>query len=730
MFINKRLTQALCISLLVLSSYAYAESLTLSLNKSSYAAGELLELSVAANADEIGVTEADVYLSVQFPDGAIYYWYALGLEGVNARNEIASLITGWLIQTVPEIKFLAFEVPTGIPSGTYKWYLTLAKAGSDVAQPVNWVANVSATLMLTERNFHDGPYEPEVGAIYGDDDSDDGSGAEGGADKFSSTEESSAPPPPSAPPSPTAISGGSADMAAPGGWIAADGEYAETDAMIMAPEPFPDDSQIIPISGTLTAGGIDDNLNFAAFQGYLNRQQQDDRSLPIIDMSDRVTLSIVDDAGKGVSNASLRVLNSPIDSAPLIDTYVGTDGRFYLFPKFDGVTNSQIDLHLAAPADELGSPNSVLNTTLDLEQLPEDRRLTITLPGVAANLPHSLDVMFVIDTTGSMFDELRYIITELRDIISAVQARHQQIPMRFGLVVYRDIGDEYVVRDFAFTDSLNEMQIQLNEQKARGGGNYPEAMEQALEKAVTAKWSQGNVARILFLVADAPPHDKNLKMMLDPVRIARHKGLRIYPLAASGVGDKAEFMMRYAEVLTQGRYLFLTDDSGVGYSHKEPSVPCYVVTRLDKLIARVIDSELTGQRIEANDEDILRTVGNYDAGICGDSNPPPISSAPLAQVENIRINLLESFPVQVNIIVNGYFRDGCEQIEKINSAQEGNLFKVVINTHSVGDFCTEALVPFEEVISLDVYGLKAGIYTVDVNGVTDTFELSLDNVPR
>lgn len=696
MYINKRLTLSLCISLLVLSSYAYAQSFPLSLNKSLFAAGDLLELSVAANVDEISVTEADVYLSVQFPDGALYYWDGPGLEGINKRNQIVSLITGWFIQSVPEIKLLAFEIPTGIPSGTYKWYLTLAKAGSDVAQPVNWLANVSATLMLTEdeRNFLDGPYESGVDFSGADDD--------GGIDKFSA-------PLPSAPAS---MSGGSVVAA----------------AEIIAPSPFPGDSQITPISGTLTAGDIDDNLNFAAFQDYLNRQQ-DDRSLPFINMLDRVTLSIVDDAGKGVSNASLRVLNSPIDSAPLIDTYVGTDGRFYLFPQFDRVTNSQINLHVAAPADELGSPNSVLNTILDLEQLSEDRRLTITLPGVAASLPHSLDVMFVIDTTGSMFDELHYIITELRDIISAVQARHQQIRMRFGLVLYRDRGDEYVVRDFAFTDSLNEMQIQLNEQKARGGGDYPEAMEQALEKAVTAKWSQGNVARLLFLVADAPPHDENLKAMLEPIRIARHKGLRIYPLAASGVGDKAEFMMRHAEVLTQGRYLFLTDDSGVGSSHKEPSVPCYVVTRLDKLIARVIDSELAGQRVEA--EEILRQVGDYDAGICGDSNvtPPPIPSDRLAQVENIRINLLESFPVQVNIIVNGYFRDGCEQIEQIHSAQEDNLFKVVINTHSVGEMCTEALVPFEKVIPLDVYGLKAGIYTVDVNAVIDTFELSLDNVP-
>jgi Mg-chelatase subunit ChlD len=402
----------------------------------------------------------------------------------------------------------------------------------------------------------------------------------------------------------------------------------DTSAVDILPLPPPSppfsDGNNIPVSGTLTAGDIDDNLNFAAFQRYLNRQK--DQTLPFVEMSDRVALHIVDNAGKNLSNARVRISSSMV---PQIDRYAGTDGRFYLFPKFDNVTNSQINLQLAPSEDELGSHNFVFNTTLDLGELPENRHLTITMPEIAATLPHSLEIMFVIDTTGSMSDELRYLTTELRDIINAVQARHQQIRMRFGLVVYRDKGDAYIVRDFAFTESLNDMQIQLSQQKANDGGDYPEAMEQALKTAVNAKWSEGNVARLLFLVADAPPHDENLKAMLEQVRVARQKGIRIYPLAASGVADKAEFMMRQAEVLTQGRYLFLTDDSGVGSSHQEPSVPCYIVTHLNKLIARVIDSELAGQRIEPDDNEILRTVGHYDTGICTDNNvTPPKPSTP------------------------------------------------------------------------------------------------------
>jgi len=68
--------------------------------------------------------------------------------------------------------------------------------------------------------------------------------------------------------------------------------------------------------------------------------------------------------------------------------------------------------------------------------------------------------------------------------------------------------------------------------------------------------------------------------------------------------------------VTGGRYLFLTDDSGVGYGHAEPTVACYQVTALSKLVSRVLRSELTGKRIEPAPNDIIREVGSYRRGRC------------------------------------------------------------------------------------------------------------------
>ncbi len=99
-----------------------------------------------------------------------------------------------------------------------------------------------------------------------------------------------------------------------------------------------------------------------------------------------------------------------------------------------------------------------------------------------------------------------------------------------------------------------------------------------------------------------------------------------------------------------------------------------------------------------------------------------------ATVESIQIMTLESFPVQIRVVTEGYLPDGCTEIDEITAKREGNTFNVNISTRRPKDaICTEAIVPFSETIPLDVHGLKAGNYTVNVNGITGSFELAVDN---
>jgi hypothetical protein len=115
------------------------------------------------------------------------------------------------------------------------------------------------------------------------------------------------------------------------------------------------------------------------------------------------------------------------------------------------------------------------------------------------------------------------------------------------------------------------------------------------------------------------------------------------------------------------------------------------------------------------------------------AEPKPTSEEVIqgkAVVEEIDTQILESFPVQVHVLARGYLPDGCTEIDEIEQARSGQAFQVTITTVRPADaLCTEALVPFEEVVALDVLGLQAGTYTVDVNGITDSFELAVDNEP-
>ncbi|MEA1864193.1 MAG: hypothetical protein U9N46_03180 [Euryarchaeota archaeon] len=91
--------------------------------------------------------------------------------------------------------------------------------------------------------------------------------------------------------------------------------------------------------------------------------------------------------------------------------------------------------------------------------------------------------------------------------------------------------------------------------------------------------------------------------------------------------------------------------------------------------------------------------------------------------------LLESFPVQVNVVARGEYPDSCTEVDEITTRREGDTFFVTITAFRPADaMCAQVITPFEEVIALDVVGLKAGVYTVEVNGIRDTFELQMGNI--
>lgn len=96
-------------------------------------------------------------------------------------------------------------------------------------------------------------------------------------------------------------------------------------------------------------------------------------------------------------------------------------------------------------------------------------------------------------------------------------------------------------------------------------------------------------------------------------------------------------------------------------------------------------------------------------------------------VESTTINMMESFPLQVSVTVSGQLIDGCVVLDDIRATRDGDTFDLTVETHREGDVCTEALVPFERNVPLDVAGLPAGTYTVNVDDVVQTFTFAQDN---
>lgn len=122
----------------------------------------------------------------------------------------------------------------------------------------------------------------------------------------------------------------------------------------------------------------------------------------------------------------------------------------------------------------------------------------------------TLEMVFVLDTTGSMGGLIDGAKQRIWSIVNEVMQSESHPAVRIGLVAYRDRGDQYVTQVLPLTEDLDQVYSTLMAYQAGGGGDTPEDVRRALLEGVTrAGWStQSNgVAQILFLVGDAPPHD-------------------------------------------------------------------------------------------------------------------------------------------------------------------------------------------------------------------------------
>ncbi|MCP4787551.1 MAG: VWA domain-containing protein [Fuerstiella sp.] len=351
-------------------------------------------------------------------------------------------------------------------------------------------------------------------------------------------------------------------------------------------------------SGILTAGSFDDVANYCEYAAFINRYRHQATScqLPLNANLQQTVIRVRDGQGKPLSDARCVVKDPQTGQQQrerfLLDMCTGTDGRVLLLSNFADHNRQRQSkrLHLQVFTGQSQTP--VIDEYRNVDSVWD-----VIVHQAESQLPTQLDLALVIDTTGSMGDELEYLKTEIDSIVASVHRMFPNVDQRYSLIAYRDNGDAYVCRTHDFTDSLDDFRRRLDSQAASGGGDFPEAMDVALNSAENLSWRTSNTARVLFLVGDAPPHQENVGTAMLAVQGLRQKGVRLFPVGASGVETTAQIVMRTASLLTMGQYLFLTDHSGVGNAHATPDVSEFAVERLDQLMIRMIASELAGKRL-------------------------------------------------------------------------------------------------------------------------------------
>lgn len=197
----------------------------------------------------------------------------------------------------------------------------------------------------------------------------------------------------------------------------------------------------------------------------------------------------------------------------------------------------------------------------DLLKEPEELKTEST--------PVKIDVLFLIDSTGSMSDEIYVVKVKIEEIIYEVQNGTPRPDVRYAIVTYRDRGDAYITRTFDFTGDVNEIKKFLYDIYAQGGGDGPESVNEALHVAINdCSWGCEDHVKMIFLIGDAPPHmdyedDYDYR---EEIKIANGKQIRIHTIGCSGIKSYKNGVSIFEEIAekTGGTYQELIYSSGGG----------------------------------------------------------------------------------------------------------------------------------------------------------------------
>ncbi len=340
----------------------------------------------------------------------------------------------------------------------------------------------------------------------------------------------------------------------------------------------------------LKAGFADDNEQFNLFVKFLDQY----KTVPHAELAvqERILLKFVDSEGRPVDDQTVTVEGG---QRVLAKGRTYADGSFALYPLEYGAPELR---SYTVVAEGAGS------TTLVLVERDGPRVVPVSLPfkrAVPAPLP--VDVLFVLDTTGSMGEEIERLRSTIEIINANISSLRPKPALRFGMVLYRDREDEYLTMKVPFTADLGRFQEALEQVGAGGGGDTPEDLQAALDVAVRGMdWNAGGI-RLGFVVTDAPAH-LDYGQAYDyaaAARGAKAAGIKLFGIGTGGLPLEGEYLLRQLAQYTQGKYIFLTyGEAGEAAGGKEGSVSHhtgsnFTTDKLEAVVIRFVKEEIARQ---------------------------------------------------------------------------------------------------------------------------------------
>lgn len=344
----------------------------------------------------------------------------------------------------------------------------------------------------------------------------------------------------------------------------------------------------LPSASGLKAGFADDNKQFNYFVSFLQKYENK-AAHHAIPVEERIILKVRDKENKTVANAGIAIYDG---ERLLCEGKSYADGTFLFFP-------SEYDASLTRYRAVITWQQTQQELIID-RQGPREIAFRLEQPRyIPENTP--LDILFILDTTGSMGKEINRLKNTIEIINMNLAALSSKPKIRLGMVLYKDRGDEYVTKVIPLTEDLEKFRAELNRVTAAGGGDTPEDLQSALYDGIKKmQWNKDGV-RLCYIITDAAAHlDYGQSYTYaNAVHDARKKGIKMFTIGTGNLDISGEYILRQISQFTYAKYIFLTyGEQGESEGGKAGSVSHhtganYQTDKLESIIIRFTKEELS-----------------------------------------------------------------------------------------------------------------------------------------